>query len=137
MDQQAKFEGWAIVEIMGHNKEIGYVTTEYFGGPGLFRVDQPELLEREYTLDRPEYVEGEYCPAGTVVKRGALPAKTSLVGPSSIFRITPCDEQTARRAIERMLPVPMTILSLPERGMIPAGVADEDGSDFDADGEEV
>lgn len=52
-EQQAKFEGWAVVEIMGHQKEIGYVTTQYFGPAGLFRVDRPELPEREFELRRP------------------------------------------------------------------------------------
>jgi len=60
MEAQAKFEGWAVVEIMGHNREIGFVTTEYFGGPALFRVDQPEFPEREYEypLERYSSTEG-------------------------------------------------------------------------------
>src|SRR6185503_17566110 len=28
---QANFEGWAIVEMMGHQREIGFVTTQAFG----------------------------------------------------------------------------------------------------------
>lgn len=31
-EEQSKFNGWAVVEIMGHNREIGFVTTEYFDG---------------------------------------------------------------------------------------------------------
>lgn len=55
MDQeQSKFEGWAIVEMMGHRREIGYVTTEHYGAASLFRVDSPEVEEREYELKRPE-----------------------------------------------------------------------------------
>ena len=26
--KQAAFEGWAVVELMGHQKEVGFVTTE-------------------------------------------------------------------------------------------------------------
>ncbi len=41
--QLAMFEGYAIVEIMGHQKVSGYVTTQYFGGTAVFRVVQQEL----------------------------------------------------------------------------------------------
>jgi len=99
---------------MGHNREIGFVTTEYFGGPALFRIDQPAFPEREYELERPQWVDDRYCPIGTKVRREAILGKTTYVGPSAIFRLTPCDEQTARRAIERMIPSPMKVLSIPE-----------------------
>jgi hypothetical protein len=69
MDEQSKFEGWAVVEIMGHNREIGFVITEYFGGPALFRIDQPAFPEREYELERPQWVDDRYCPIGTKVRR--------------------------------------------------------------------
>src|SRR2546428_804380 len=100
MEEQAKFEGWAVVEIMGHNKEIGFVITEYFGGPALFRIDQPAFPEREYVLERPQWVDDKHCPIGTTVKREAILGKTSYVGPSAIFRLTPCTEETAKRAID-------------------------------------
>jgi len=133
--QQSKFEGWAVVEIMGHNKEIGFVTTEYFGGPALFRVDQPELPEREYTLTRPQWIGDTHCPAGTVVQREAMPGKTSFVGPSSIFRLTPCTEETARKAIEAMLPSPIKVLSIPDnQKLVTAGmVSAEQDDSFDSD----
>lgn len=54
--QQANFEGWAIVEMMGHQQEIGFVTTQAFGQAVLFRIDQPELGERDVTLNRPEWM---------------------------------------------------------------------------------
>jgi hypothetical protein len=56
--KQAAFEGWAVVEMMGHRKEIGYVTTQAFGQAVLFRVDIPELPDREFVLTRPEYPKG-------------------------------------------------------------------------------
>ncbi|GEM_PF-2856323 len=52
----AAFEGWAVVEMFGHAKEIGFVTTEAYGSAVLFRVDTPELPEREFILESPEYV---------------------------------------------------------------------------------
>ncbi len=28
--ETSKFEGWAVVEMFGHSREVGYITTEYF-----------------------------------------------------------------------------------------------------------
>lgn len=81
-EQQSKFEGWAIVEVMGHNTFQGFVTTESFGGTVLFRVDVPEIPE-------------QITEAG---KREAVPAFTKLIGAGSIYCITPCTEETAKAA---------------------------------------
>lgn len=114
--QQAKFEGWAIVEMMGHRKEIGFVTTEAYGTAVMFRVDTPELQEREITLTRPEWVEGHgTLPAGSKVKREAVPARTVLVAPSSLYAMNPCNEGAAREAIERVTPRTMALI---ERGAV-------------------
>lgn len=132
MESQATFSGWAVVEIMGHNREVGFVTTEYFGGPALFRVDQPELPAREYELKRAQWIGDKLCPIGTKVERQALPGKTAYVGPASIFRLTPCTEETARKAVEELIPAPIKILSIPERAQITSG-EEPDGTENDAD----
>ena len=116
--EQAKFEGWAVVEMMGHRREVGYVTTEHFGAASLFRVDSPELPERDYILKRPEWGVGDegketYCPEGAKVRRPAVPAKSCLVGPGSIYAITPCTEAMARAAIEGLIRRPVILLQLP------------------------
>lgn len=116
--ENATFSGWAIVEIMGHSKEIGFVTTEYFGGPALFRIDQPSLGPRTHELTRAQWINDKLCDVGTRVERGELPGKTTYVGPSAIFRLTPCSEETARRGVEELIPVPMKILHLVERKQI-------------------
>lgn len=120
--QQSKFEGYAIVEIMGHNREIGYVTTEYFGGPALFRVDSPGLPERDYTTTRPQWIGDVHTQAGTVVRREATPGKTAYVGPQAVFRLTPCTKEVAEAAIDEMIPAPRRILSMPDRKALPSGV---------------
>ena len=120
MNEQTRFEGWAVVELFGRGKEIGYVTTAYFGGPALFRIDQPSFPEREYELERAQWIGDTLCPIGTKVQREPLPGKTVYVGPSAIFRLTPCTEETARHAIERMIPAPIKILSILERAQITA-----------------
>jgi hypothetical protein len=113
------FEGWAVVEMFGHAKEVGFVTTEAYGAAVLFRCDTPELPEREYVLESPEYAsEGDkgtrWAPAGAKVKRPASPAKTRLIGPGAIYSITPCTEATARKAIESLLRRPLILLEMPD-----------------------
>ena len=115
---QSRFEGWAIVEMFGHQREAGFVTTESFGPACLFRVDTPALPEREYELPRPEYVtrpDGSsfYAPTGTKVKRDGSPARSKLIGPGAIYALTPCTEAFALKAIEELARRPLMLLALP------------------------
>ncbi len=130
-EDQGKFEGWAIIEMMGHRREIGYVTTEHFGAASLFRVDSPVFEEREFELTRPQWVDGQQAPVGSKVKRTAIPAKSCLVGPSSIYALNPCTEETARKAIEDGIHRPLILLSVPEgtKMISAATVADEQDMD--------
>lgn len=123
--KQANFEGWAIVEMMGHRREIGYVRTEAYGQAVLFRVDTPELPEREFILTSPESAEEapglrRWCPAGTKVKRAATPARSCLVAPGSLYALNPCTEAAALKAIEHNTVRPLILLELPERKQIEA-----------------
>jgi hypothetical protein len=122
--QTTQFEGWAVVELFGHAKEIGFVTTRYFGTACLFQIDVPDLPEREYTLQAPQWLEHEgstiMAPAGSKVKRAASPGRSPLVGPSAIYKLTPCTQETAFLAIERMSPRPLMILELAKKPDTPA-----------------
>lgn len=109
-----------MVEMMGHRKEIGFVTTQAFGQAVLFRVDTPELPEREYELKRPEYVGNTYAPIGTKVKRPAMAPRSCLVAPSSLYAINPCTEEAARAAIEHAFQPPLILVALPEGKALPA-----------------
>jgi len=111
------FEGWAVVELFGHAKAIGFVTTETYGQAVLFRVDTPELPEREFVLQSPQYTsengaDRRWTPAGSKVRRQVSPAATRLVGPGAIYSIVPCTEETARQAIERLIERPLILLEL-------------------------
>lgn len=128
-EQQAQFNGWARVEVMGHQSHIGYVRTEAYGQAVMFRIDTPELPEREYTLPEPAYVkfstspdswESRWVPAGAVVKRAAAPGCSVLVGAGSIYRILPCDEAAAMRAIESSQRSELKLISLPTEKAINA-----------------
>lgn len=120
--QQAKFEGWAIVGLFGHQKEAGFVTTEYFGGSAMFRIDVPDLPEREWVIERPERGDNyELLPVGTRVKREGVPSRTRLVGPGAVYDMTPCTEDVCRKAIERGLSRPLIVLELPKDKQLTCG----------------
>lgn len=82
-----KFEGWCVVEVMGHNRYAGYVTEQAIGGASFIRVDVPAV--------------------------DGVPAFTKLLGGGSIFAITPCTEEIARQAAGRFGSRPLSILALP------------------------
>lgn len=64
---------WAVVELMGHLTVAGQVSETLVAGAPLLRIDSPQV--------------------------GAEPARTQLIGPSSIYRLTPCTEEVARKVI--------------------------------------
>jgi YHS domain-containing protein len=117
-ESQATFKGWALVEVYGHSRAAGYVTTEYFGNACMFRVDTPSLPEREWVLAEPEYTDHGWTQAGATVKRDESPARSTLLGPGAIFRMTPCDEAAARRAIDEIYKRPVIVLKMPDRPAI-------------------
>src|SRR3954462_14663572 len=93
MDQQAKFEGWAVVELFGHSKEAGYVTTQYFGDRAMFQIDVPTFEDREYELERPEWCEvdgrDQLVPKGSKVLRKGTPARSRIVSPGAVYAMNP------------------------------------------------
>lgn len=135
MQDQASFEGWAKVEVMGHQSHIGYVRTEAYGAAVLFRIDTPELPEGEHTLTEPQYAEDGsgsnlWCPVGTKVQRPKRPGVSVLVGAGSIYRIVPCSEAVAMSAIESNGRSPLKLVELPERAALPAPESSGDEDDY-------
>ena len=145
----AKFEGWAVIELFGHNKEAGLVTTEYFGDRAMFRIDVPQLPERDITLKLEEYLEadGKYrmVPKGSIVRREAVAARTRLVNPGAVYALNPCTEETARKVIEDLIPRKLAIVQLAEstaRQLTAANEPEETyendpDSDYDEEQEEL
>lgn len=124
--KQADFSGWAVVELFGHQREVGFVTTEVFGSAVLFRIDTPDLPKREYKLERPEWTQVagadvRLSPAGSLVQREGSPARSKLVGPGAIYAITPCTEAAAQKAIEGLIRRELILLELPDKTPIIAG----------------
>jgi hypothetical protein len=134
MEQQtAKFDGWAVVEVFGHQRYAGYVTTEAFGQAVLFRVDVPELKARERTTKGPTYHpdSGDYLPSGTVIQEGPVQSFSKLFGAGAIYAITPCTEEAALEAVEQTQRRPLLKVTVPERPALAA--ADVRDGDVDDD----
>jgi hypothetical protein len=112
--EEAKFEGHAIVDVLGHQRYVGYVRTEAYGQAVMFRVDVPELPAREFTLEQPEYIDGNWTPAGAKVKREATPGYTKLIGAGSIYTISPCSEAATLKAVEANQRAELKLIALPE-----------------------
>lgn len=125
--EQAKFTGWAIVEMMGHQREAGYVTTESYGQAVLFRVDVPEFPERDYVLERPVWAgNGDHFSAGSKVRREAIAARSRLISPAAVYAINPCTEAAARKAIEAGMARPLILLEAPKDRTLSAGETEEE-----------
>lgn len=146
MDQdQAKFEGWAVVEIFGHQRFAGYVTTQAFGQAVLFRVDIPPLAEHERLTKHYEWIDGQNIPPGSTVKEDAVQGYTKLFGTGAIYAITPCTEDAAVKAVAAMQTRALRLVALaPERALNTSFVdpyendrlndAEPDDDDTDVDG---
>lgn len=102
MEQQtATFEGWAIVELMGHNVIAGYVTEAVIGGTAMLRVDVPATDSQQ--------------------------PYTKFFSGAAVYAITPTQEDTARTAAERLNRRPIDTWIVPDRPRL-AQVADVDPS---------
>lgn len=80
-EQVQTLNTWAIVEVMGHKRFAGFASEQVFGSAALIRVDVPETQQ----------------PAGYGVEARSTAAYSKLIGVGSIYCITPCTEEVARR----------------------------------------
>lgn len=99
---------WAIIELMGHVKYGGLVSKDNKLGTAMLRVDVPQ-------------------------KDGSFVSQ--LINPSSLYRITFCDEQIGRAAASQGDAKPLGqwelrhLLPAPK----PASIEDDDGGEHDDD----
>jgi hypothetical protein len=132
--EQTTFSGWAKVEVMGHQVHVGKVTTQAFGQAVLFRIDSPEIPEREETMATDRWTGQGHFPKGSTVKHAAIAAVTVLVGSHVIFRITPCTEEMAIQEIILGTPAPLSLVSGgPRKALLTQGREDDDDDDDDDD----
>jgi hypothetical protein len=120
MDQPtgSKFESWAVVELFGHQREAGFVTTQYFGDKAMFQLDVPALEEREVELKVERYIGGIWAQPCTKVSRPAVPGRSRLLGPGAIYALNPCSKEAAMAALEEMTPREIKIVELAPKQQI-------------------
>lgn len=103
------YEGWAIVELMGHRQTAGLVREVQMAGTTMLRVDTPGPSEAEVL------------------------ATQFYTGPA-IYCVTPCDEATARRLLERqpynLPPAVRLVLPRDEQPALTAPDHDDDERPF-------
>lgn len=80
-------EFWGVVELMGHVRLAGKVSEEERFGCKLGRIDVPTDGEKFVTI---------------------------YFGGSSIYRVTPCDEESARAVAVRCAPAPVHRYEMPQ-----------------------
>lgn len=102
MSDKEAFEGWCIIEQMGHKRMAGYVSDQVIGGHSFIRVDIPG-------------------PDGTQVA-------TQFITGQTIYAITPCTEAVAKAVALNCQPKPVNVWDL-QAPALPAGRPDDDGDD--------
>jgi hypothetical protein len=108
------------------------VTTEAYGQAVMFRIDRPEIPEREEILEHSDWIGQQRCPVGTVVRRPKIEAVSVLVGAGSIYRIIPCTEEVALKAIAENEHRPLILVKLPELAQLAAAA----GGGYEPDDDE-
>jgi hypothetical protein len=78
---QEELKSWALVEVFGHQRIVGYLSQQAFGSGVLFRVDVPDLMKD-----------------GKIVR----PGFTRYFGLSAIYSITPVSEAMVRELLPRI-----------------------------------
>lgn len=86
-DEIKPINTWCVLEMMGHAKTAGQVSEETHFGTVLLRIDVPAINNR--------------------------PEHTEFYGGSAIYRITPCDETTARLVLTQTCTPPIMAYQLP------------------------
>ena len=104
-----KFDQWAIVDVMGHQRYVGRVSEQVIAGAGFVRVDIPQTDKTQ--------------------------PWTKLIGTGSIYAITPVSEEIARAMANRSQVEPVAAYELTPRLTSQASVYDNDGDDYYDDDE--
>ena len=79
---EKNFEGWAIVELFGHNMIAGLLSEQSIGGASFVRVDVPAVDGAE--------------------------GFTKFYGGAAVYAITPTTEEVARAATSKLAVRPVT-----------------------------
>jgi hypothetical protein len=73
-----QLKSWALIEIFGHQRLVGWMTVDPAEFPGMIRVDVPDLLKDD-KVTRPGF--------------------TRYFGRAALYGVTPIDEATVRKML--------------------------------------
>jgi hypothetical protein len=139
-EQTAEFEGWAILELIGHRRLAGYVRPAQLAGAGLIRIDVPRGVPCEGASaswcpncgdcncpERERDLDGEDCPLHKASSEHPLPdtAATQFYAPSALYCLTPCTEEVARKVAKASQVAPVQAWELRPERALPAGGGDD------------
>ena len=123
MEEEKEFEGYAILELMGHRKLAGYV--KWTQGP-LLRIDVPgEIHEVPCQKCGKNFAWHDDALRPTAsLEHSFVPGwfATQFYGPAAIYCITPTTEDLARRVAKGCRPEPVSRWELPA---LPEPVCDD------------
>jgi hypothetical protein len=98
--ERKSFEGWCLLELMGHRRLGGFISEVTVAGAGMLKIDIPG--------DGPgEVYATQYYP------------------PSSVYCLTPCSEEAARIVAAKNRPAPVASWEIPR---LPSRVTEEEAS---------
>lgn len=126
MEPNEKIDTWGVVEVLGRQTFAGRISEHTIGGAALLRVDVPAVVEKRipamYPCDRERVLHGQ-------------PAFTRYIGLGSIYALTPCTEEVARKVAEQARKYPVDLVAMPQVDTLAltARDADELGRDDNPD----
>jgi hypothetical protein len=110
-EEKSVFEGWAILELMGHRRLAGYVREQELAGHGFIRLDVPGADGKDAVST---------VPGGTWE-----PIVTQLYSPAAVYCLTPTTEEIARAVAKREQPEPVYRYELPRLPALDRGGDDD------------
>jgi hypothetical protein len=134
------FEGWAILELMGHRRLAGRVSEIEIAGAKMLRLDVPGVGTGRcrWPCSRPATHGGDLSPGARCFEHAAgapetVPlAATQFYSAQAIYCLTPTTEDIARRLAAQSQPAPVARWELPPAA--PATRQDAEAADLDDDG---
>lgn len=120
--ETSAYEGWAIVELMGHRRLAGYVRQAEQFGVAMLRLDVPEHpwvdgctcgSENPGSLDHEDHMPDCHAFRAEDDTEIRDVHATQFYGGQSIYCLTPTTEEVSRGVATRARPVPVQAWELP------------------------
>jgi hypothetical protein len=133
----AEYEGWAIVELMGHRRLAGWVQEVELAGAPMLRLDVPEhewldgcTCGSEQPASDDPYKHQHHCFRFSDDDRATLRPvdvhATQFYSPAALYCLTPTTEETARLSRSRPAPIQTWEIQRPALAAAPAIVDEPD-----------